>query len=244
MHLLLLRSLLREMITDLSEPPSDGGGASREVTMRYLVVVARNEPALYEHLRNRHGSDAAVRVVLDRRGVGEVETAVGRPPVERRRRRSWLTSGASHELVALGRENTAESLHPNPQPSVRSEEAPRQMSQIETLEDTQRVTRWLADSQDLLGRVIPALLEERDRLRHTLEAKEHECERLRGERGELRRNLGALQSDLDTLRGERVAIAEAFGGVVDLLGQLQGPLGEIARRLHAPRPVAVDTSAA
>ncbi len=213
--------------------------------MRYLVVVARTEPALYEHLRNRHGSDPAVRVVLDRRGACDVETTVGRPPVERRRRRSWLTSGASHELVALGREDTTESL--NQQPSIRHEEASRQMSQMETLEDTQRVTRWLAESQDLLGRVIPALLEERDRLRHTLEAKEHECQRLRGELGELgelRRNLGAVQGDLDTLRGERVAMAEAFGGVVDLLGQLQGPLGEIARRLHAARPVAVDTSAA
>src|SRR5438034_11101375 len=71
----------------------------------------------------------------------------------------------------------------------------------------------------MLGRVIPALIEDRDRLRQTLEARERECEQLRGEGGELRRNLGALQSEVEKLRGERVAMADAFGGVVDLLGQ-------------------------
>jgi hypothetical protein len=244
MPLLLLRSLLREMITSLPGPVSSASEPTRAATSRYLVVVARNEPALYEHLRNRHGGDPRIRVVLDRRGANEVEATNGAPPVERRRRRSWLTTGASHELVAVAREDTAESLNPNPQPSVRNEEAPRQMSEIETLEDPQRVTRWLTESQDLLGRVIPALLEERDRLRHTLEAREHECERLRGELGELRRNFAVLQSDLDTLRGERVAVSEAFGGVVDLLGQLQQPLAEIARRLQGAQPITVNTSAA
>jgi len=244
MSMFLLRSLLREVITDLSGPAARAGEPTGEPTMRYLIVVARNEPALYEHLRNRHGGDPRVQVLVDRRGASDVETMDGPPPVDRRRRRSWLATGASHELVEVAREDTAEPLSPKPQPSVRNEEAPRQMSEMETREDPQQVTRWLAESQHMLGRAIPALIEDRDRLRQTLDTREHECERLQEELGELRRDLGALQSDLDTLRGERVAIAEAFGGVVDVLGQLQGPLGEIARRLHAPRPVAVDTSAA
>jgi chromosome segregation ATPase len=118
------------------------------------------------------------------------------------------------------------------------------MSETETLGDQQRVGRWLAEGQDMLGRVIPALVEDRDRVRQTLEARERECEQLRGEVGELRRNLGSLQSELERLRGERVTIAEAFGGVADLLGQIQRPLEEMTRRLHAVRPVTVDTSAA
>ena len=244
MPLLLFRSLFLEMISDLPGRASSVGEPARGVTSRYLVIVARNEPALYEHLRKRHAGDPRIRVVLDRRGADEVEATNGPPPVERRRRRSFLTTGASHELVSLAREATVESLSPNPQPSIRNEEAPRQMNEIETLEDLQRVTRWLAESQDLLGRVIPALLEDRDRLRHTLEAREHECERLRGELGEFRRDLVVLQSELDTLRGERVVVAEAFGGVVDLLGQLQRPLGEIARRLQEVPQVAVNTAAA
>lgn len=212
--------------------------------MRYLIVVARNEPALYEHLRNRHGGDPRVRVVVDRRGAGDVETTDGPPLVDRRRRRSWLATGASHELVEVAREDTAEPLSPKQQPSVLYEEAPRQMSEMETREDPQRVTRWLAESQHMLDRAIPALIEDRDRLRQTLETREHEYERLQGELGELRRNLGALQSELEWLHGERAAMAEAFGSVVELLGRLQRPLDEIASRLHAAQPVAVDTTAA
>lgn len=211
--------------------------------MHYLIVVARNEAALYEHLRTRHRGDPRVRVVVDRRGASDPLPAAGAPAVERRRRRSWLATGAPHELVELAREDTAEPPSPARQSSVPTEEAPVQMSDKETLEDPQRVTRWVAESQQMLGAAIPALIEDRDRLRQTLEAKELECERLQGELDELRGNLGALQIEFARLRGEREAMAETFSGVVGLLGQAQRPLDEIARRLHVVQPVAVDRSA-
>jgi hypothetical protein len=211
--------------------------------MQYLIVVARNEPALYEHLRARHRGDPRVRVVVDRRGGSEPGTTAGTPPVERRRRRSWLASGAPHELVELAREDAAESPSPTQQSSVPTEEAPVQMSDKEILEDPQRVTRWVAESQQMLGAAIPALIEERDRLRQTLEAKERECERLQGETDALRLNLGALQIEFARLRGEREAMAETFSGVVGLVGEVQRPLDELARRLRLVQPVAVDRSA-
>ncbi len=115
------------------------------------------------------------------------------------------------------------------------------MSQIETVDDAQRTTRWLAESQYQLSHVIPSLVDERDRLRRALEAREQECERLGGELGELRRSHGALQGELDALRGERTAMAEAFGGVVGLLGQLHRPLSDIAHRLQTAQPVGIGT---
>ena len=115
-----------------------------------------------------------------------------------------------------------------------------QTSGKETLEDPQRVTRWLTESQQMVDRVIPALIAERERLRQSLEARERECEQLRGELGEVRRDLGALQSELENLRGERAAVAEAFGDVVDLLGALHRPMDEIARRLRAAQPVPLE----
>jgi len=241
MHLLLLRSLLREMIADLAGSAPTVDEPDRGSMTRYLIVVARTEPAVYEHLRNRHLGDAKVRVMLDRRGASDVEP-MEVPPIDRRRRRSSLMTGASHELVALVPGVPAESPSPNPQPRASYEEAPRQMSQIETIDDAQRTTRWLAESQYQLSHVIPSLVDERDRLRRALEAREQECERLGGELGELRRTHGALQGELDALRGERTTMAEAFGGVVDLLGQLQRPLADIAHRLHTVQPVAVGTS--
>src|SRR5438128_10765336 len=109
MHLLLLRSLFREMISDLvgsaptAEEPNRGG------MTRYLIVVARTEPAVYEHLRNRHLGDPKVQVMLDRRGATESETSDRLPPpIDRRRRRSSLMTGASHELVALAHEAPAQ----------------------------------------------------------------------------------------------------------------------------------------
>jgi len=240
MHLLLLRSLLREMIADLAGSAPTADEPNRGGMTRYLIVVARTEPAVYEHLRNRHLGDPKVRVMLDRRGATDVEmTDV--PPIDRRRRRSSLMTGASHELVALAHEATAEAPSPNPQPRAPYEEAPRQMSQIETVDEAQRTTRWLAESQYQISHVIPSLIEERDRLRRALEAREQEFERIGGELGELRRTHSALQGELDALRGERTAVAEAFGGVVDMLGQLHRPLADIARRLQTAQPVAVGT---
>jgi len=69
MHLLLLRSLFREMISDLTGPAQTVEGPNRGGMTRYLIVVARTEPAVYEHLRNRHLGDPKVRVMLDRRGA-------------------------------------------------------------------------------------------------------------------------------------------------------------------------------
>jgi len=207
--------------------------------MRYLIIVARNEPTLYEHLRKRHGGDAAVCVVVDRRGPGRVAADV--PPVERRRRRSSLETGASHELIELRREAVARSLSSTREPDVRNREAPPPMSGKETPDNPHRVTRWLAESQHLLSNVIPALMEDRVRLRKSLASKEQECDRLETELGQLRRHFDALQTELERLRSERQTMAETFGGVVTLLGQLQGPLGEIARQLQGAPPAAVDT---
>ena len=241
MHLLLLRSLLREMITDLAGSASTADESNRGRMTRYLIVVARTEPAVYEHLRNRHHGDPKVRVMLDRRGAVDVESTDAPPPVDRRRRRSSLMTGASHELVALAHEAPVEAPSPNPQPHAPYEEAPPQMSHIETVDEAQRTTRWLAESQYQISHVIPSLIEERDRLRRALEAREQEFERIGGELGELRRTHSALQGELDALRGERTAVAEAFGGVVDMLGQLHRPLADIARRLQTAQPVAVGT---
>src|SRR4029453_18452352 len=238
MHLLLLRSLFREMITDLAGPAPTADDPTRGGMTRYLIVVARTEPAVYEHLRNRHSADPKVRVMLDRRGASDMDL-MDRLPAERRRRRSSLITGASHELVALSPEHTAEPPAPHPQPLDSNAEAPRQMSQIETVDDAQRTIRWLAESQYQLSHVIPSLVDERDRLRRALEAREQECERLGGELGELRRSHSAIQGELDALRGERSAMAEAFGGVVDLLGQLHRPLSDIAHRLQTVQPVSV-----
>src|SRR5262249_51168766 len=110
MHLLLLRSLSRQMVSDLAGPARTADEPNRGGMTRYLIVVARTEPAVYEHLRNRHLGDAKVRVMLDRRGAFEYDSSDNLPPVDRRRRRSSLMTGASHELRSEERRVGKESI--------------------------------------------------------------------------------------------------------------------------------------
>lgn len=106
------------------------------------------------------------------------------------------------------------------------------MQQIETLDDRQRVDRWLEESQYLLGRLIPGFLDDRDRLKEKLAGVEAECERLRAEAADLRQELGRLRGELDVRRGDQQAAAEACAGIMAQLGELQRPLHDLCRHLQ------------
>src|SRR5437016_7047968 len=99
MPMLLFRSLLRDVLTNLSGHAFSAREPTREPTMRYLIVVARNQPALYEHLRNRHGRDPGGPGVVGRARGGHGGTAGAPPHGARRRRRPWLAGGAARGLA-------------------------------------------------------------------------------------------------------------------------------------------------
>jgi predicted nuclease with TOPRIM domain len=110
---------------------------------------------------------------------------------------------------------------------------------VDGLEDRQRVDRWLEESQYLIGRIIPGLLDDRERLRNKLEAAEHECSKLRQEVGELRKEVSDLQSETQYFRSEHAAMADALRGVIDHVVQIQKPLNDVFRRLQVPQPTEV-----
>jgi len=115
---------------------------------------------------------------------------------------------------------------------------------MEGLEDRQRVDRWIEESQYLLGRMIPGLLDDRERLKGKLEAADLECAKLRQEIGELRKEVSDLQSETQFFRSEHVAMADALGEVIDHMSQIQKPLSDVYRRLQATQPAAFSSSAA
>jgi uncharacterized protein (DUF3084 family) len=106
------------------------------------------------------------------------------------------------------------------------------MEGIEGLEDRQRVDRWLEESQYLIGRLVPAYLDDRDRLRSRLEVVEQDNERLRTELSEARREAAELRSDLEFHRTERATVADSFGSILEHLAALQKPINDVSRRLH------------
>ena len=113
---------------------------------------------------------------------------------------------------------------------------------MEGIEDRQRVDRWLEESQYLMGRIIPACLDDRDRVRGRLEAAEQDNERLKIELAEARREITELRGELEFHRAERTSVADAFNTIVDHLTALQKPVNDISRRLHSAQPVASEAN--
>jgi septal ring factor EnvC (AmiA/AmiB activator) len=115
------------------------------------------------------------------------------------------------------------------------------MEGIEGFGDRQRVDRWLEEGQYLVGRLIPAYLDDRERVRGRLETIEADNERLRLELADSRREIAELRADLDAHRTERTRVAESFHAIVEHLTALQAPVTDVSSRLHAVHPVAAET---
>lgn len=237
---LLLRPLLAEIDgragrCTASAAAARGRGAvwprpapQRTVGPQFLVVVSRSEHALYEHLRRQLAAAPGVTVLVDRR---QSSAARREPGMERRagRHRARFLWG----VAVIRRDDGA--LTPDRVRATHHHDEGGRMAEIEMLEERQRVDRWIEEGQYLLGRVIPGFLDDRERLRMKVAAAEEEVDRLRHEVGDLRRELEGARQELEWLHNERGAVTAMFGTLGDLVGQLAGPLGEIRRRLHAPR---------
>jgi hypothetical protein len=200
---------------------------------RYLIVVAARDEPLHRYLEARFRDDAGTRVVLDRRRAGPPDGDPGPPGAERRLSRDpkMLSSGIAVIRLTGGRPTT-ETTATDPA----GRRAPATMDSIEGLDDRQRVERWLGECQHLIGRAIPAYLEERERLRAWLATAEKDNERLRIELADARREIDELRGDLDFHRAERARIAENFHTMVEHLTALQRPVNDISSRLQAARP--------
>jgi hypothetical protein len=205
----------------------------------YLVIVSRSDPKLFEYLSRRFAGEPHTEVRLDRRGTGGTLTPPG--GVDRRRA---AHSGQNFELalsscgVAVVRrapENNGE------HPVVFHSQLPEGPME-QTQDERHRVDRWLEESQYLIGRLIPAYLEDRDRIRTRLESADQECDRLRQEVGELRRELGTLQAEVQHYRGEHQAAAEVFASMISHLAEMQKPMQETYRRLQMTPPGAMAES--
>jgi hypothetical protein len=198
----------------------------------YLVIVVRSDPKLFEYLCRRFAGEPHTEVRLDRRGTGGTLAPPG--GVDRRRA---AHSGQNFQLalsscgVAVVRRAPENGEHPV---VVHSHPPEGPMEQMQ--DERQRVDRWLEESQYLIGRLIPAYLEDRDRARSRLDSADQECDRLRQEVGELRRELGILQAEVQYYRGEHQAAAEVFASMISHLAEMQKPMQETYRRLQMTPP--------
>ena len=209
----------------------------REATERdflNVIVVAASEEALYRQLAARLGDDPRTCVILDRRRrTVPGDEPVNPPAIERRLATPMLISALGVAVIRLTEERPA-TRSTVPPPAGRRVE--KTMEGIEGFGDRQRVDRWLEESQYLIGRMIPAYLDDRERVRTRLETVEADNERLRIELADARRELAELRGDLDVHRAERARVSESFNAIVEHLTALQGPLNDVSSRLHGMHP--------
>jgi len=200
----------------------------------YLVVVAASEPALFHYLKQRFELDSSTCVIIDRRRRLAPGAAVEQPDFERRRvHTAEILSSQRVAVIRLTDDAVVSRAVLN---ETAGQGGAQSMEGMEGLEDRQRVDRWLEESQYLIGRMIPAYLDDRDRVRGRLDTSEHDNERLRGELSDARRELAELRTELEFLRSERASVAESFNAIVEHLSTLQKPVNEISRHLHPMQP--------
>jgi hypothetical protein len=200
----------------------------------YLVVVAASEPALYHYLKQRFEPDLSTCVILDRRRRLAPDAAVDHPTIERRRAQtSEILSSQRVAVVRLTDEPVVSRATVN---DTAGQGGSASMEGMDGLEDRQRVDRWLEESQYLIGRMIPAYLDDRDRVRGRLDTSEHDNERLRGELTDARREISDLRAEVEFLRTQRASVADSFNAIVEHLTALQKPVNDISRTLHSVQP--------
>ena len=199
-----------------------------ERSPRYLIVVAATYESLFRLLQAQFDGDAHTRVILDRRHrAAAVDARTGPHGVERRvsTPRHFFSPGAT--VIRLT------DSAPATRTTVNEPAGRRPPLAMEGIEDRQRVDRWLEESQYLIGRMIPAYLDDSDRLRARIETVEEDNARLRAELADARREIAQLCGEVDFHRGERTRVAENFRAMVEHLTALQGPVNDIASRLDA-----------
>ncbi len=110
-------------------------------------------------------------------------------------------------------------------------------------ETRQQVERWIEESQYLLGRVIPSVFDDNQRLRERTAGAEADCDRMREEIAALRREVHDLQSELTGLRGLNDQLKSQQGAVTDSLSRavhhmnaLMQPINEMVARLQLGQP--------
>ena len=224
---------------DAAEPAADTSEAATDHGVRYLVIVARNQQSLYEFLKQRFHADRKVDVILDRRETETRDSVEMRRPAreqtERRHHQALKRDLRFHSVVvtpchASASSGPAEERHQSECPQGQGSTS---MGDVDVAEERQRVTRWIEESQYLIGRIVPGLLDDRDRLRSRAEGAEQEAERLRHEVHELRKEIADLQSEKEFVRNEQVTMTEAFSKVMEHLSQMHEPLNEVMRRLRS-----------
>jgi hypothetical protein len=196
------------------------------------LIIDRREGELFRQLHAAFAADSKTIVLMDRRAVD-----TGAPAgVAERRRPTLVRRHLEFHLL----ESVRVDIVRDETPRTTTSEVNVNHEELTVVNDRERVEQWMQESQYVIGRLIPGLLEDRDRWRTKAEAADQENDRLRFEIELMRKDIAERESERQQMSTEQAAIADSFNRVMEHLSQIQQPLSEAAHRLRTLQPAVAD----
>jgi outer membrane murein-binding lipoprotein Lpp len=180
--------------------------ADAPASRAFLIVVARNEAALFHRLSEWFLEDPRVRVIMDRRR-GDRRQRAEPPDAERRQRERRETPPASDDIR----------LHPavilSVLPAVvrafgAGDDERGRPEPMDPAELRERLSRWLRESREMVNDVLPVLYRRTEIARDRADTVEREGRRLAAQVTELETEVTRLRAEIHQLKRERDTFVE------------------------------------
>ncbi len=196
----------------------DGDGA-----VRFLVIVARSESQLFLRTCIRFFGNLAVEVLLDRRRRARRQTTQPFAPDRRRgdRRHSadYWEDLRHHPVMIVPAMPAGRDVTIPQYPTTSKGEI---MDTIDDFADTKaRLDQWTREGQQLIGQVIPSLIDE-------WSSDRQQVQRLRQELKDRESEIAALRGEVEELKRERNEMVDATSSYLSEINRITT---EVARRL-------------
>jgi hypothetical protein len=206
----------------------------RDSKIRFLVVVARHATDIFSEISEQFLDDPRVDVLLDRRHgerrKSREATQPNRRREDRRRIPGYWEDPRYHAVVIQPTWRTPDT-RPSTPPS------PPPIDEVKAMETVspptqawQSVDAWVRETQHMLTRVIPVMVQESEELRRRAGSAEEQVARLKREMEDLQIEITRLGKEIDRLTTERVAMTDVvqrgMSGIVRLVDEVVATLKE------------------
>jgi hypothetical protein len=216
-------------------PPSTGdvspGPPEANRSPGFFVVVARHRPDLLDVCRQHFAADARMELLIDRR---EGERRIQALPAECERRRRDRRAPTSPDTDLRNHTVIVVPVGDPAMPPDGSERASERggiktmLTEVTVRDDRERLEHWMHESQDLLGQVIPGLLNAGERAHARSVQTERECDALREDNQRLTGRIKELEIELARDRAERLEMLDA---VNRSMAEMTRPFNDLLRKL-------------
>jgi hypothetical protein len=194
--------------------------------VRFLIIVARHAGDIFAQVSERFLDDPRVQILQDRRR-GErrkwkAPYPTDRRKQDRRRARDYVEDRRDDPVVIVP---TLKALDTHPAP-LSPEPATSEVTAMENNETAAQAWHnfesWARDSQHMLTRVLPLMVQESEELRRRTDSAEDQAARLKREVDDLQNEIARLGKEINRLTAERAVTTEVVQRGISEIARLAG----------------------